>query len=222
MTTLNSLNVVGVYYNDNINENYGISPYLYKEVTSRLGGLYDFAIGNMPQEKKDITKVMQINEEKYDNVKYTITNQVTETVSALTRFVDTLVAVFKYIGIGFAIFAILMLYNFLSTSIYYKHKDIGILRALGARKQNVFMIFFNESLILALINAFLACISIGITSIIINNSIKDTYNVLVNVLNVNILHLLLILLLSVLASFIASFFPINKITKTMPLDTLKD
>ncbi|MBP5835721.1 ABC transporter ATP-binding protein/permease [Candidatus Phytoplasma meliae] len=52
--------------------------------------------------------------------------------------------------------------GFVKKSIQFKHKDIGILRALGARGKDVFKIFFSEGLIIAILATIWGIILFGI------------------------------------------------------------
>ena len=56
------------------------------------------------------------------------------------------------------IFSSLLMLNFISNSVILKKRQIGVLRALGARGTDVIGIFANEALIIALINFVLAII----------------------------------------------------------------
>ena len=66
-------------------------------------------------------------------------------------FITFVSIVLVSVGGFFALFAGLLLYNFISTSIRNKQKDIGILRSIGASSKDVFKIFFVESLMISLI-----------------------------------------------------------------------
>ena len=65
-----------------------------------------------------------------------------QTFASFTSEAD---AVFGYISLGFASFAALLLFLNISASILAKKKDIGTLRALGARGNDVASIFVNEA-----------------------------------------------------------------------------
>ncbi len=60
------------------------------------------------------------------------------------------------VAVGLAVFAALLLFNFISASIGAKKKDIGILRAVGARGIDVYKIFMVEGVVITL-----ACFAIG-------------------------------------------------------------
>ena len=59
------------------------------------------------------------------------------------------------VSIIFAIFAIILLMNFIITSIFHSKKTIGILRGLGAKKTDVMKIFFQEGLLVGIISCIL-------------------------------------------------------------------
>ena len=93
------------------------------------------------------------NESQYVSYsKYHVSNQVftiVQTVASLCHYISD---VFKIIGYVFLAFSMLLFYNFISISINNKRREIGILRAVGARGVDVFKIFYSESIIIASIN----------------------------------------------------------------------
>lgn len=58
----------------------------------------------------------------------------------------------------FVLFAILLFYNFISTTITYSKKKIGILRAIGTNHKDVTKIFSYESLIIGILSTILSLI----------------------------------------------------------------
>ena len=90
--------------------------------------------------------------------------------------------IFLYVGLGFAAFAALMLANFIGTSISYKKQEIGILRAIGSRSNDVFRIFFAESFIIAMINFTLSALGVFAVTTIINYIIRNKLGILITVL----------------------------------------
>ncbi len=61
-----------------------------------------------------------------------------------------LTAILGTIAVVLAVFAALLLYNFISASINAKEKEIGILRAVGARGGDVYKIFMVEGLVITI------------------------------------------------------------------------
>ena len=65
-----------------------------------------------------------------------------------------------------------MLANFIGTSISYKKQEIGILRAIGSRSNDVFRIFFAESFVIAMINFVLSSIGVFAATVIFNQLMR--------------------------------------------------
>jgi len=143
------------------------------------------------------------------------------TLSQVNGMIEGLAKVFLYIGIGFAVFSALMLMNFISTSIAYKSKEIGILRAIGARSSDVFGIFFNESVIIALINFAFSTVATGVIVFFINNMLRAEYNLLITLLTFGLRQIGLMLIISLGVAFISSFLPVMKIARKKPVDAMK-
>lgn len=73
-------------------------------------------------------------------------------------FINEWKKVFLWTWIVLAVFSTLLLSNFISLSISNKKKEIGILRAVGAREGDVFKIFIAESLTIVIICSILALV----------------------------------------------------------------
>lgn len=157
-----------------------------------------------------------------DSDKYTILNSSTGTLDMFESMISTISTVFLYVAIGFAVFASLLLMNFISTSISYKKREIGVLRALGARGSDVFGIFFNESAIIAMINFVLATIATMVACYVINIVMVKNLGIQIVLLNSSIRQPLLILAISLATAFISSLIPVIKISKKKPIDAINN
>lgn len=157
-----------------------------------------------------------------DGDKYTILNSSTGTLDMFESMISTISTVFLYVAIGFAVFASLLLMNFISTSISYKKREIGVLRALGARGSDVFGIFFNESAIIAMINFVLATIATMVACYVINIVMVKNLGIQIVLLNSSIRQPLLILAISLATAFISSLIPVIKISKKKPIDAINN
>lgn len=153
---------------------------------------------------------------------YTIKNGVMDSLDFANNFIETTAKIFMYIGIGFAVFAGLMLMNFISTSISYKKREIGILRAIGARKVDVFSIFYNESLVIALMNFVLAAMTTFATVFLVNKLLRENMGMNLTLLNFSIRQVGLLLGVSMLVAFIASLLPVYKIARKQPIDAINN
>ncbi|MBR1624698.1 MAG: ABC transporter ATP-binding protein/permease [Clostridia bacterium] len=183
---------------------------------------YVFAIKKGVITKDDWKELIRFNYGKQNEEKsFSLRNGVITTLESVNDFIESTSKIFLYIGIGFAVFAALMLTNFISTSISYKRREIGILRAVGARGSDVYGIFAVESVIIALINFVLSSIATGVVTSVISASLKKEYNLSISVLNFGIRQIALILAVAVVVALVASFIPTFNISRKRPVDAIK-
>ncbi len=187
------------------------------------GGIYRFVIAEMPEGESAVRDIVEFSKYEHDGeYKFSIQNSVTQELSYVEGILEILGQVFLYVGIAFALFASLMLTNFIGTSISYKKHDIGILRAIGSRSADVFRIFFAESFIIAMINFVLsASATFGVT-FLINNILRNDAGLLITFLSFGVRQIGLLFLVSLFVAFIATFFPVRKIARKKPIDAIKN
>ena len=194
----------------------------FKEANISDDGKYKAIIADMPSDKNAVTEIVKYSlDNGVKDMRYPLNNCTSYMVSNVNDIISTIKPVFLYTGIFFAVFAALMLMNFITTSISYKKREIGILRAVGARGTDVFKIFFNESLIIALINWLLSIIVTGVIVLIINTTCRSTYNLSITILHFGIIQLILMLIISTGVAFIASFIPVYKVSKKKPIEVIR-
>lgn len=157
-----------------------------------------------------------------DNVKFAIQNDTTKMLDTLEEIISMAAGIFVWIAVAFAVFAALMLMNFISTSINYKKREIGVLRALGARGSDVFGIFLNESMIIALINFGLSAVATIVGCKIINSALISSLGYSISLLNVGIRQIILILAVSCGSAILASLLPTSKISRKKPIDAINN
>lgn len=126
-----------------------------------------------------------------------------------------------YIAIVFALFASIMMFTFITSSIKAKQKEIGILRALGARGIDVMKIYLTESLLIILISNFLG---LGLSILVLrwqNSNIIETFNVNIQVLYINYFCIFLAISLSIIITTISTFIPLLNITLMTPSKSIR-
>ena len=188
---------------------------LYKGYSYILSGL----TGNEKEDKALIEVCEVMND---DGVRFTVQNSTTGILNLLDEFILMAAKIFLYIAIAFALFAALLLMNFISTSINHKKREIGVLRALGARGSDIFGIFFNESTVIAFINFALAAVATIVGCNVINMLMIKELAMEITLLNVGIRQIILILLVSWGSAFLASLIPTVKISKKKPIDAINN
>ncbi len=197
---------------------------LEKFLGDRGMGEYDVLIGAMPKDKGDIKELVTYcyTEDEDTTVRYELVNPACFELDALNEVILVLAKVFLYVGIGFALFAAILLSNFIATSVSYKKQEIGILRAIGSRGNDVFRIFFAEAFIIAMINFILASLATAGIVTAINSAVRTEVGLLITFLDFSVRQVALLFVISVAVAAIASFLPVKKIASKRPIDAIKE
>lgn len=189
-----------------------------------IGGEFAFVITKMPTKRADIRHVVQSldNRNITPYYHYQIQNEVSYLINNIGELAEDLASIFLYIGIAFCLFASLLLFNFIATSINYKRREIGILRAIGARSKDVFSIFFSESLLIAMISYVLTTFATFIIVIVINQTLRADYGILLTFFRFGLRQVLLLFVISVGVAFCASFIPVYRTARKKPIEAIRD
>ena len=198
------------------------SDSLFERFTDGADNIYDFAVGAIPQDKEALRSAVSYCYREDSPVRYQIQNSVTYELDSVNEVLKVLSKYFVWIGVGFAAFAALMLANFIGTSISYKKQEIGILRAIGSRSNDVFRIFFAESFIIAMINFVLSAVGVFIATALINTLLRQNVGILITVLSFGVRQIVLLLAVSILVAFLASFLPVKRIASKRPIDAIRN
>lgn len=194
---------------------------LYKKMVDEGENVYDFAVGSMPSKKSGISKFVKYCYPKDERLQFWIRNAATWNLDNVSQKVAEYATLSFYIGLGFAVFAAIMLGNFIATSISHKKEEIGILRAIGSRGRDVFNIFFVESGMIAIINFLLSTVIVAVASNIANNILRKNFAMMITVLDFSFRQVILLLLVSIFVAFIASYLPVRKAAKMKPIDAIR-
>mgnify|MGYP002520554099 CR=1 FL=1 len=154
-----------------------------------------------------------------DYTRFAIGNAQTQALELVNSLVQELSEIFMWIGIVLAAFSMLLLSNFIATSISYKKKEIGILRAVGARGADVFKIFYSESFVIALI-----CLALGIAGSVVgcnilNREISTTISASIFVFGGASVAILLAI--AAVTSAIATFLPVFTAARKKPVEAIR-
>ena len=113
-----------------------------------------------------------------------------------------------------------MLFNFISASINAKSKEIGILRAVGARKNDVFKIFIIETLIITLSCFIVSAVLSGFLCSVINTyTLANAF--MITLLKYSVINVLILLVVSVVVSICATIIPVSKAANKSPVDIIR-
>lgn len=192
-----------------------------EERAEHESGIWSFAVAPLTRDRATIQKLVEMSYDEEAGVKFSLKNAVMNTLNSFNDFIEVGAKIFLWVGVGFAVFSALLLMNFISTSISYKKREIGVLRAVGARSSDVFKIFFSEALIIALIN-FVLAMSTTIAAVIFTNSWMHKQGINITLLHFGARQVILMLFVSVAVALIASFLPVYNIARRKPIDAIRD
>lgn len=176
--------------------------------------------GNVPPEKIDAYWQVYSNEEfGPDSSRIMMSGGFVSALKNVDYFVKELSMIFLYVGLVLAVFAALLLSNFISVSISNKKREIGILRAVGARSLDVFKIFFSESFVIGLICVLVS----GAASYWLCNMINQEYAVELgaSVFVFGIPSVAVLVGIAAVTIVVATFLPVYNAAKKKPVDSIR-
>jgi len=185
------------------------------------GAKYDYVyLSYDHSESKTNTLAKYMNQEmSKTNGRFYLSNSLAETVEMVNETVTELSQIFLYVGIVMAVFAALLLSNFIAISISAKTREIGILRAVGARSMDVFKIFFSESFVIAIICIILSTVGGYIACGYLNEVVGEMIEVTLFVFG--ILSVGILVTVALLTTILATFLPVRKAAKKKPVDSIR-
>lgn len=163
--------------------------------------------------------VYKTEEFSEDDSKIGLVGNYISTLQMIDSFVVEFSSIFLYVGLVLALFAILLFSNFITVSISQKRREIGILRAVGARSFDVFKIFFSESLVIAAICSVFSIIGSFFVCRILNTELGSALGASIFVFG--IASILIILVIALLTAFIATFLPVYNAAKKKPVESIR-
>lgn len=187
-------------------------------------GMYYFAVAAIAaNDEAAIAKLVEMSyaDEHTTDYLYEMQNAVMYTLGSFNEIIEILAKVFVWVGLALAVFSSLLLMNFISTSISYKKREIGILRAVGAKSSDVFKIFFSEAFIIAFIN-FLLATATSIAAVIVLNFYMRNSGINITLLSFGPVQIAIMLGVSIVVAALASFLPVYGIARKKPVDAIKD
>ncbi len=154
-----------------------------------------------------------------DDSRVSLTGNFVSTLQMIDGAVSSMSQVFLYIGLAMAVFAALLLSNFISASITQKRREIGILRAVGARSTDVFKIFFSESFTIGTICVLLSSIACAIICNILNSELARGLGASLFVFGVA--SFMVLIVVALVTVVVATFIPVNNAAKKKPVESIR-
>ena len=143
-----------------------------------------------------------------------------EEVTMLVRTIEILKNIAFWVSLVLFIFTVFLIGNFIMTSIHYRKKEIGVLRALGSRSIDVIKIFLWEGLVMSFISATVSAALLIIVTNLLNSMIMAGTNMILTPFILGIRQFVIIYLIVFIVTIISSIIPIIKISKMKPIDAI--
>ena len=135
------------------------------------------AYENNSQKIKDIIKKTAVVNPMKDTSENGIffSNIYTKTIDSIAFTYNGIKIITSILALIFILFTIILFYSFISNTITYSKKKIGILRSLGATNKDILKIYCLESFIVSLLSYVIGMIALLIIISIINNNIQEIF-----------------------------------------------
>ncbi len=137
-------------------------------------------------------------------------------------FRDDAAGIFRYVSIGLAAFAAILMFTNISSSVLASKKEIGTLRAIGAKGSDVAKIFVIEALIIGGFTTFLAIIALQIGTVQLNNILTEQIGINISIFNSSLVVALEMVGLSLIVVLVAAFLPVKGVTIMKPINAIKN
>ena len=144
-----------------------------------------------------------------------------EMVEMANSYAEELSTIFLWVGVVFAVFAALLLFNFVSMSIANKRKEIGILRAVGARGIDVFKIFFAEAGIIVGICTLLSLVGTVAICSVLNGVLRTEIGLNISLFVFGALSVVMMVAIALVVAFIATFLPVFFAARKKPVESIR-
>lgn len=146
--------------------------------------------------------------------------------------VDQIIEIFNIVRIGLSTFGIvagvvaaLGMFNTLTVSLMEKTREIGILKALGAQRGTVLILFLSEAVIISITGSVLGIVvgllTSGIIQLVMSTMAKIRGYSLEPLFSYPPLFLVFVFLLTILVGFLTGFYPARKAAAVNTLDALR-
>ncbi|MDE6189514.1 MAG: FtsX-like permease family protein, partial [Clostridia bacterium] len=214
--------IVGVFYpKDGYPSGFVINNVIYENSLDFEDATFPFLIAPMPTDLDTINKIIDLHNDTSNTRGYVSNNYEFTAIASVANPFILITPYLRVIGIIVGIFSVLLLGNYIAVSISAKKKEIGILRALGAKKSDIFAIFINECVIITAIVLAMALICLACVCAEFNSYATD-YGIKMTAVRIGIRQVAILLALGLGAAAAASAIPLYKLSRKKPIDSIQN
>lgn len=142
-------------------------------------------------------------------------------IAVVNGTIETIFKVTLGLWLGLIAFAVLLMFSLISSSITAKKKDIGILRALGARSIDVFAVFLVEALSVAVLCFLIAGISCAFICPAVSEMFISTELLHISLLVFGVANAALLAALALVTAVLATLLPVALYAGKPPVDSIR-
>ncbi len=192
------------------------------ELSYLLDEEYSGIIDAMPQNRNRVEEIYDyLKEQSSEDIQYYLNLGIAKEEEEL----HTKLLAYQYFsGIAggiFGVFAVVLLFTLLNFTIERKKREMGVLRALGARPKNIFFIFSSEGFYVFLFSLILSYLGSSLCVILFNSKIKKDWGLIISVYHFEFLQFFILFLIAIFATVLSIFIPVLKVTRRSPAKAIR-
>lgn len=204
-------------YDDSSEYSSEYNAYINESAMSTLYGMTNPSIRIIYVTVEDATYLQAVTDD-FESLGLT-TYQVDNTALTVLNYINLGTSVLTGVSAISMVVAAIMIFIVLYISIIERMQEIGILRAVGARKKDIRSMFMFEAGFLGLAGGVIGCIGCLVISIVVNVICKISLEY--TLISYNVLYYLLGLILSITVSVLAGIAPAIKASELDPVEALR-
>lgn len=171
----------------------------------------------------DSTKLEDVRQ-KFESLGFSTTS-----AADTVQQIDQIFSIFRVILASFGSIALVVsalgMFNTLTVSLLERTREVGLMKALGAKRSAVFALFLSESLLISIIGGVIG-ILLGwgageLTNFLLNRLAAVTGNEAVDIFQTPLLFIGGILIFSFMVGFLTGLYPSKRASSLNPLDALR-
>lgn len=195
---------------------------LTKEESLVLLGYYDIpnAINIYPNSFNNKNKLIEYLDE-YNKTKINYTDYSEDFFKSLNLIINGITLILTLFSSISLVVSSIMIAIITYISVLERKKEIGILKSLGARKNDIMKMFLYESSLIGLLSSFISVfisfISLKIINIFINILVEVDF-----IIKMNFNHIMILFVINLIISIISSLIPALEASKKQIINVLKE
>ena len=187
--------------------------------------VYKYVIAPTPEITREMMYfVLAQGEPNNNDSMFLMVNDVYKKSDDIGMRINDFKPVFTIVGIVLTILSALLYFGFIAVSVSSKTKETGILRSMGARKKDVFLIFALESLFIFLLCFLFSVVGSAVACSILDGVFLEIYSsrlAVFSVMNFNIFNILFVFGISFAVCTLSTVIPVVSAVRKSPVELIR-